>query len=278
MVVNVSSLSVPLVKSPQVMGVLNLTPDSFYDGGQYQDVDAVLFRIEAMIEEGADWIDIGAVSSRPGSQSISLEEEMKRLTPIVTRFRSRFDVPFSLDTYQSEVLDWALGYGVGMLNCIRPVHQNPDLVSILAQSGLPVVLMHMLGTPERMQDCPEYEHVTQTLYDYFETGLRELKQAGVHEVILDPGIGFGKRLDHNMTILRDLHRFLDLGAPMMVGLSRKSFIGDISGARVSDRLPGSLVSAIYAYQKGAHFFRVHDVAETKQALLVAQALCGEPSC
>lgn len=268
------------VSQPVVMGILNATADSFSDGGQYfrhgdLDLDLALQRAEAMIREGATIIDVGGESTRPGAEPVSLEEERRRVIPLVAAIRERFDVVVSVDTSTPEIMREAAAAGAGIINDIRAL-QRPGALEAAADSGLAVCLMHMQGEPATMQSNPQYDDVTGEVISFLQQRVAACKKVGLSDdkIILDPGFGFGKTLEHNLTLLRDLPRFEELGFPILVGMSRKSMIGHLLGRDVGERLPGSITLAILAAQRGAQIIRVHDVAATVDALKIVTAVEG----
>ncbi len=264
-----------LGERPFVMGILNVTPDSFSDGGQFAG-DVAIEHARRMVAEGADIIDIGAESTRPGSDPISLEEEIGRLEGVLEAVVA-MGVPVSIDTTKARVAEWALDAGASMVNDVSACRFDPAMAPLVAQRGCPLVLMHMLGMPRDMQDDPRYPGgVVEEIGEFLRQRLDAVAAAGVDrdQVILDPGIGFGKTVEQNLTIIRRLGTFKDLGAPLLVGASRKRFIGEITGRPVEDRVAGSLVVAVVAADHGADIVRVHDVSETVQALRMLWAVRG----
>lgn len=257
----------------KILGVLNITPDSFSDGGQFFSVDSALKQAERLIEDGADVLDIGAESSRPGADKVSVEEEIRRLKPFLETYSKHFDTPLSLDTYKAEVAALGLEHNVWMINDITGLTGDENMLETVAQSDAALCLMHIQKRPDTMQDSPEYDEVVSDVYLFLSEQVKTAKDAGVKTVVVDPGIGFGKTLDHNLSLLRHLDKFTNLG-PVLIGTSRKSFIGAITGEGVSERLEGTLASNIWAYQKGASLFRVHDVVSFKKALKVFKAIEG----
>ena len=258
---------------PFVMGILNVTPDSFSDGGQFSG-DVAVDHARRMVDEGADIIDIGAESTRPGSDPIALEEEIGRLEGVMEEVVA-MGVPVSIDTTKARVAEWALDAGAAMVNDVSACRNDLDMAPLVAQRGCPIVLMHMLGMPKDMQDDPRYPGgVVEEITAFFGERLDAVTADGVDrdQVILDPGIGFGKTVEHNLTIVRRLGAFKELGAPLLVGASRKWFIGQITGRPVDDRLAGSLVVTAVAANHGADIVRVHDVAETVEALRMLWAI------
>ena len=255
---------------PLIMGVLNVTPDSFSDGGQFVEVDEAVSHAKQMIIQGADIIDIGGESSRPGSDPVSVDEELQRVIPVIEKLLE-LSIPISIDTYKPEVAQECLSRGVHILNDIEGL-RNQDMVTVAAKYDVPVIVMHMLGKPKTMQHNIEYSDVIEDIYTFFEKQIAIAKGAGISELILDPGIGFGKTVDHNLQIIKNLDGFKSLGYPLLVGASRKSFIGKLTGANVQDRLSGTIVSNIFALQNGASILRVHDVKECKQAIQLFEAI------
>jgi dihydropteroate synthase len=265
----------PLVfERPLVMGVLNVTPDSFSDGGRYLDPDAAIAQAQRLIDKGADIIDVGGESTRPGADPVDVDEELRRVLPVIAALRG-IGVPLSIDTRHAAVMRAALGRGAAIINDVSALTADPDSLAVAAASDAPVILMHARGDPRTMQESPVYEDVVAEVHAYLEQRIEACVGAGIDaaRLIVDPGIGFGKTLEHNLTLLRNLHRFHDLGCPLLLGVSRKSFLGRLSGgAPAHGRLPGSLAAALAAIHQGVHILRVHDVAETRQALAVWQAI------
>lgn len=259
-----------------VMGIVNVTPDSFSDGGQFLQADHAVGHALKLIEEGADLIDIGGESSRPGAESVPIEDELQRVVPVVEQLRSQTEIPISVDTYKSEVAQAALAAGADIINDISALRMDPEMVRVLAQSGAPVILMHMLGSPATMQQSPHYTNCVEEISAFFVQRIAFAVQHGIarERIIVDPGIGFGKRLEDNLDLLGALHRFTQFGLPLLVGASRKSFISKVTAAQTSptERLGGSIAAAVVARQRGANILRVHDVAATIEALKVAEAI------
>ena len=258
------------LKKTYIMGILNITPDSFSDGGQYIHLDQALAHAEQMIAEGADIIDIGGESSRPGAAPVPEAEELDRVIPLIDRLK-KLGVPISIDTYKPRVAALALEHGATILNDITGL-QNPDMVKVVARFHAPVILMHMRGTPQTMQQNPAYSDVITDIKTFFKKQLAIAHAAGITDIILDPGLGFGKTLEHNLTILKGLNEFTDLGYPLLIGPSRKSFIGTLTGLPVEDRLEGSIAATVIAALNGAKIIRVHDVKESKRALQIVDAV------
>ncbi len=259
---------------PLVMGILNITPDSFSDGGTHLSVHAACKRVEQMIEEGVDIIDIGGESTRPGATPISAEEELARVLPVIETLQGHdLDIPLSIDTYKPQVMRAALEAGVDMVNDIWGLRQIGAL-EIVASSGCGVCIMHMQGNPQTMQLEPIYQDPVREIRGFLEDRLFALEAAGIERsrICIDPGFGFGKKEQHNEMVLAHLQDLVTLGFPVLVGLSRKSFLGVTKNQDPSERLAASVTAALYALQKGARIFRVHDVGATVQALKVASKI------
>ena len=261
---------------PMVMGILNVTPDSFSDGGRFTQPDQALLRVEQMIAEGADIIDIGGESTRPGAQPVEQSEEIERVVPLVKAIRSRFDVPVSVDSSKPAVMRAAVAAGADMLNDVRALQEEGALLAV-AELGVPVCLMHMQGEPRSMQTNPIYGDVVKDVMAFLSQRIETCLEAGIEreKLIVDPGFGFGKNLSHNLTLLRELNQLKSFGLPILVGLSRKSMIGAILDKPVDQRLYGSITAATLALWQGASIVRVHDVAATVDALKVCQAVMQE---
>lgn len=263
---------------PRVMGILNVTPDSFSDGGVYLGPDAALNQARQMVEEGADIIDIGGESTRPGAASVSLQEELDRVIPLIEVLAAELPVPLSIDTSKAEVMSAAVQAGVGMINDVMALRGKGALAAAAA-STLPVCLMHMQGEPRTMQADPCYNDVTAEVSGFLLERVDACLAAGIERerLLLDPGFGFGKTLKHNLQLLRELHQVTALGLPLLVGISRKSMIGALlDGAVVDQRLYGSLAAAVMAVERGAAIVRVHDVKPTVDALRITAAVTAGP--
>ena len=257
-----------------LMGIINVTPDSFSDGGQrYDPVKAIADGI-AMVASGADILDVGGESSRPGAEPVSESEELARVLPVVRGLRSETGVPISIDTCKSKVAQAALDAGADIINDISALRFDPAMASLVAAEKVPVVLMHMQGTPRTMQREPKYVDVGREVRDFLAAQLYEAMDAGISQdmIVIDPGIGFGKTLQHNLQLLRSLPMLAALGQPLLVGASRKAFIGRILHSESSERLEGSLAAAVAAIMAGANIIRAHDIAETSKAVRVADAI------
>jgi len=261
-----------LQAAPLIMGILNVTPDSFSDGGKYVSTQAAVSHALQMVEAGAHIIDVGGESTRPGAQPVASTEEIRRTVPVIRALRERSDVLISIDTYKSDVAELALEAGADMVNDISGLTYDKKMIALIRESACPVIVMHIVGTPRDMQKNPVYDDVVGEIYRYFEERIDVLERNGIRQIILDPGIGFGKRLEDNLRLIRDLRDFTFLGKPLLIGASRKSFIGQVLDKPVNLRLPGTLTANLLACQNGAHIVRVHDVAEMHQALMMNEAL------
>jgi dihydropteroate synthase len=255
-----------------IMGILNATPDSFSDGGSHKGVDASVEHALKMEEEGADIIDVGGESTRPGAEEVTAAEELRRVLPIITALRARSGIVLSIDTRKAIVAEAALDAGADIINDVSALRHDPRMAALAAERQIPVVLMHMQGDPASMQNAPRYVDVIAELLDFFHERLEFCAIHGITHPVIDPGIGFGKRLEHNLRILRELDRLSEFEAPILVGSSRKSFIGQITGLPVEQRLAGSIASSVMAYLHGANILRVHDVRETRSAIDIAMAI------
>lgn len=261
------------LRQPAVMGVLNITPDSFSDGGRYRELDVALRRAEIMAVEGAAIIDVGGESTRPGALPVSVQEELDRVLPVIERLSQGLPIPVSIDTSKPEVIREAARVGAGLINDVWALRQ-PGALEAAAASGLPVCLMHMLGEPATMQREPCYVDVVAEVRAFLAERVQACEAAGISRkrILVDPGFGFGKALDHNLFLLRHLDRFNDLATGVLAGVSRKSMIGLLLDAPVGERLAGSLAAAVIAAWQGADIIRAHDVRETVQALRMCAAV------
>ena len=262
---------------PLIMGIVNVTPDSFSDGGQFASVQQAIAHALQLVEEGADILDIGGESTRPNAKPVALEEELLRVIPVIEGLAGRVGVPLSVDTYKPEVMRAAIAAGADIVNDVRAL-QEPGAVEAVATSSAGVCLMHMLGTPQTMQVDPQYDDVVAQVCDFLKARAEAAIAAGIarERIVLDPGFGFGKRSQHNIALLRELPTLCKLGYPVLAGLSRKSVLGQITGSSVEERLPASIAAAVVAAMKGAKILRVHDVKATKDALAVVTAVVNEP--
>ncbi|MCH7898624.1 MAG: dihydropteroate synthase [Proteobacteria bacterium] len=258
---------------PVVMGILNITPDSFSDGGRFLARDDALGQAEAMLQSGASIIDVGGESTRPGAQQVSAAEEIERVVPIIEAIHNMTDAPVSIDTSKADVMRAAVEAGAAMVNDVRALREA-GAVAAAADLGVVVCLMHMQGNPRTMQEEPHYEDVTLDVRDFLASRIETCIDAGIdrERMVIDPGFGFGKSYRHNVELLMNLRQLTDLGQPLMVGLSRKSMLGEMTGRDTGDRIPASIAAAVIAVQAGADILRVHDVAETVEALKVTQAI------
>lgn len=261
---------------PLLIGILNVTPDSFSDGGEFFDPEAAATRALEMLDEGADVVDVGGESTRPGSDPVSAAEEVRRVVPVVREILARRpEAVISVDTYRAGTAEAALGAGARIVNDVTALRGDPRAAAVVAEAGCPVVLMHMKGEPKTMQERPFYEDVVGEVRDFLAARAEDAVAAGVEpgNIIVDPGIGFGKTLEHNLELLRNLDAIVALGFPVLVGASRKRFIGTITGVeRAADRVSGTLAANVLALEKGASLFRVHDVRANREALAVADAV------
>ena len=261
---------------PLVMGILNVTPDSFSDGGKYPGPNDAVNRARQMVNDGADIIDIGGESSRPGSDPVGLDEELKRVIPIIKKIREHSNIPISIDTTKAEVANQAISTGADIVNDISALRFDREMVDVIAENRTPVVLMHMLGKPKTMQIEPTYFDCVNEIMQFFSERIHFCLNNGIprEKIILDTGIGFGKRLIDNLTIINKIEQFKTFGCPVLLGASRKSFIGMITGDKKypEKRIGGSLAAAIIAIQNGVDILRVHDIAETIEAIKLIKEL------
>ena len=253
-----------------IQGILNITPDSFSDGGKFLEPEKAFLRAIKMIDEGADIIDVGGESTRPGSNSISSDEELNRIIPIIERIKKESDCLISVDTYKSSVATEAINSGASIVNDISGLTHDKKMASLIIEKNIPLILMHMKGKPKTMQQEPFYKDVISEICNFFKVQINQLRKLNFSfdRIILDPGIGFGKTLEHNLLILKNLNIIRKLGHPVAIGTSRKSFIGEILDLPIEDRIEGSISSNIVAIINGANIIRVHDIAEMKKAVFV----------
>jgi len=260
-----------------VMGIVNVTPDSFSDGGQHGETQAAIAHGLKLAEEGASFLDVGGESTRPGSEAVSIEQELERVIPVVEAL-TKAGHRVSCDTRKAAVMRQAAKAGAAIINDVSALRHDPESAATVAELGLPVVLMHAQGDPRTMQLSPKYDDVALDVYDHLEERVAAARAAGIEHICVDPGIGFGKSFQHNLEVLSQLTLFHGLGVPLLVGLSRKAFIGALTGEKVaSQRVNGSVGGAVHAALQGAHILRVHDVKATVEALAVAMA-AADPSC
>ncbi len=257
------------------MGILNVTPDSFSDGGSFMKVDTAVEHAINMVEEGADIIDIGGESTRPGSDAITVSEEIERVIPVIEKLSDRIRVPLSIDTYKAEVAQKAIDAGASIINDISGLRFDPDMPGVVSRNEVPVVIMHIKGTPKNMQTKPIYGNLIEEIIEYLEESILIAEKAGIHDekIIVDPGIGFGKTFEDNLEIIKELSEFKRLGKPVLIGASRKAFIGKVLGdVAVGDRVEGTAATVAISIMNGADIVRVHDVKEMKRVAKVSDAI------
>jgi len=267
-----------LTRKTHIMGILNITPDSFSDGGRHFDRATAVEQGFRMVEDGADIIDIGGESTRPGSEPVSVDEELRRTIPVIEELAKKISVPLSIDTYKAEVAQKALDAGASIINDISGLRFDPEMPKVVAKFNVPVVIMHIKGKPKDMQQNPVYEALIPEIMDYFRISIRLAKKFGIREdlMVLDPGIGFGKTFDHNLELLNNLEQLTLLEKPLLIGPSRKAFIGKILGdAPATERLEGTAAAVAVSIMKGANIIRVHDVKEMAKVARVVDAIKRE---
>ena len=265
------------LSEPRLMGILNVTPDSFSDGGLFHDRAAALAQAKALEQGGAEILDVGGESTRPGSDPVEAEEEIARVLPVIETVRAGSAIPVSIDTRKAAVARAALAAGAGLVNDVSALTYDPDLAAETARAGVPVCLMHAKGDPKTMQDDPRYDDVLLDVYDFLEERVAAAEAAGIPrgQIVVDPGIGFGKRVEHNLALVRNISLFHALGCPVLLGASRKRFIGTLGDApNPADRVPGSIAVALAAVRQGVQIIRVHDIHATRQALRLHGAVTG----
>ena len=257
------------LSTPQVMGILNVTPDSFSDGGKFNRIDYALNHVESMLQAGTSIIDIGGESTRPGAQEVALNEELARVVPIIEAIRQRFDCWISIDTSKALVMKEAVNAGADLINDVRAL-QEPNALEVAAKANVPICLMHMQGQPRTMQHQPNYNHLIQDVSDFLSERISACENVGIsrQQLILDPGFGFGKTLEHNYQMLAKFEQFHQFGLPVLAGMSRKSMIFNLLGKPPAECLAGSLACATIAAMKGAHIIRVHDAKETAEVMKI----------
>ena len=260
-----------------VMGILNVTPDSFSDGGRFFDPGVAVARGVEMVRSGADMIDVGGESTRPGSDGVSAGEEIGRVVPVISELAASVDVPISIDTMKAEVAKEAIAAGATIINDLTALGFDPEMTGLAAETGAAVILMHMKGRPRTMQQNPRYDDVVAEVRSYLADAAERVISGGVSRdrVMIDPGIGFGKTFDHNLSLINNLDRLVDLGYPVVLGVSRKAFIGAILGAEVDERLCGGLAAGLMGAVRGAHVIRAHDVEPTVESVRVVDAVRRE---
>lgn len=262
---------------PVVMGILNVTPDSFSDGGEFFEHGQAVTKALKMLREGAQVIDVGGESTRPGSDPVSPEEELRRVVPVIQEVSDAWpEAIISVDTYRASTAEAALEAGAAVINDVTALRGDPRMAAVVADAGCPVILMHMQGEPKTMQLNPRYQDVVKEIRDFLLERVESAVAAGIDpgKIILDPGIGFGKRIEHNLTLLNHLGMITEAGFPVLVGASRKAFLGLLTGADVKGRVFGTVAANVLAYERGANWFRVHDVQANREALAVAAAIQG----
>lgn len=267
---------------PRIMGIVNVTPDSFSDGGQHDSATAAIAHGLRLAEEGADILDIGGESTRPGSDAVALDDELRRVLPVIEGLRAKTDTLISIDTRKAEVMRRAAQAGADILNDVSALTHDPDSLAVAAESGLPVMLMHAQGDPKTMNDDPQYSDVVLDVFDFLEQRIRICVAAGIAKsrLVADPGIGFGKHLVHNVAVLNAMSLYHGLGVPVLLGASRKKLIGQLCNVDdPRDRIPGSIAAALHSIAQGVQIVRVHDVAATRQAIAVWEAAqAGSEAC
>jgi|SRR5690606_28730892 dihydropteroate synthase len=264
--------------APRVMGIVNVTPDSFSDGGAHDSVDAAVAHGLRLVEEGADILDVGGESTRPGAAEVPVEEELRRVIPVIERLARETSLPISVDTSKPEVMRAAVQAGAGMINDVYALRRDGAL-DAAAAAGVPVVLTHMQGEPRTMQEAPHYDDLLAEVHRFLADRVLACEMAGIERrrIVIDPGYGFGKTTQHNLLLLRQQSRLLDLGLPLLAGLSRKRSLGEITGREVGERVFASVAAAVLAAEYGARILRVHDVAATVDALKVWAAVAAQPA-
>lgn len=274
MILQARNRTLELSERPIVMGVVNVTPDSFFDGGRYATTDAAVRHALRLAEEGADVLDIGAESTRPGSEPVDDGEERRRLIPVVTAVAKAVSIPLSVDTMKSTVARAALEAGAVIVNDVSALRADAGMAEVVASTGAGIVLMHMQGVPKTMQVAPAYDDIVGEVAEFFRERIRFCRERGIGEdqIMLDPGIGFGKLLLHNLTLLGQLETFVPLGRPILVGVSMKSFIGQVLDRPVLERSWGTAAAVALAVSQGARILRVHDVAAMKEVVTMAAAI------
>ena len=267
-----------LLDRARIMGIINVTPDSFSDGGLHATTEAAVALGLKLAEEGADILDVGGESTRPGADEVSLEEELRRVVPVIEQLARQTTLPISVDTSKPEVMRAAVAAGAGMVNDVHALRREGAL-DAAAALGVPVCLMHMQGEPRSMQADPHYEDVVAEVHGFFTQRLFACEMAGISKkkLLIDPGFGFGKTLEHNLRLLRQLSRFTELGVPVLAGVSRKSMLGQVTGRPMEQRRAGSVAAALIAVQNGAAIVRVHEVAATLDALKIWNAVAAQPA-
>jgi dihydropteroate synthase len=263
------------ISQPKIMGILNVTPDSFSDGGQHMDTGAAVAYAAQMLEEGADIIDIGGESTRPGSDYVPDEEEWRRIGPVIKALRLHSEVPISVDTRKASVAEKALDSGADIINDISALRDDPELAGVLRRHRCPVIVMHMQGTPATMQTAPVYDDVVREVGAFLDERVGFCREMGIDQVIVDPGIGFGKTVEDNLALLANLRELIATHAPILVGASRKRFLGSLCGTDTANRLHASIAAHTAALLGGASILRVHDVRPHVEAMTIANAIASQ---
>lgn len=271
---HIGGIDFDFLSRTHIMGILNVTPDSFSDGGHFVDTESAVEHGLQMAEEGADIIDIGGESTRPGSQPVAEEQEIGRVVPVIEQLSRVSKVPLSIDTYKSRVAEAALQAGASVVNDISGMTFDPRMMDVALHHHATVVLMHIKGTPRTMQQNPQYDNVVQEVFDFLSLQTGKARERGITQLLADPGIGFGKDLQHNLELMKGLGKFALLGCPVLVGPSRKSFLGKLLDLPVEERLEGTAAAVTACILRGAHIVRVHDVKQMKRVACVADALKG----
>ena len=263
-----------IARSVRIMGIINVTPDSFSDGGSFFDRGSAFNQARLLIDQGADILDVGGESTRPYAEQVSVNEELHRVIPVIESIRSISDIPISIDTSKAEVARQALAAGADIINDVTALRKDPAMIDLVKNSTGELIIMHMQGTPGTMQDAPHYDEVVEEVMTFFRERLDFIAKAGIdlNRVTIDPGIGFGKKLEHNLQLLNHLERLAKLGRPVLLGHSRKRFLGDLTGLEADQRDAITSVVSALSCDKNVSIFRVHDVAATRQALDVARAI------
>ncbi|MDI6786047.1 MAG: dihydropteroate synthase [bacterium] len=273
-ILNWKNYRLSLSKKTHIMGVLNITPDSFSDGDKFLDPEIAYEHALKMIEDGVDIIDIGGRSTRPGSKEISVQEELNRVIPLIEKLSSKISIPISIDTYRAEVAQKALAAGASIVNDISGLYFDSKMAKVVSENQVPIIIMHIKGTPENMQKDPKYHNLILEITDYLRKSINKAKEFNIPEnkIIIDPGIGFGKTTSHNLEIIKKLKEFKILGKPILIGTSRKSFIGNILDLPPEERVEGSAASVAISIYNGAHIVRVHDIKEIKKTVRMVDAI------
>jgi dihydropteroate synthase len=269
------ALEYDLASRTHIMGVLNVTPDSFSDGGKYLDLEQAVVQGLKLAKDGADFIDVGGESTRPDSEPVLVEEEIRRIVPVIKALSKKVNIPISIDTYKADTADAALQAGAVIVNDISAMTFDAKMASVVVKYRASIILMHMRGAPKTMQENPTYKNVTTEVIQFLSERLFAAKEAGIEQMIVDPGIGFGKKFEHNIQLLRELKSFTSFGYPLLVGPSRKAFLGAILHLPVNERIEGTAAVVTSAILNGANIIRVHDVKEMKRVAMVADALKSE---